>query len=154
MKKLALLLYIAITITSCATAPKNQNNGIVRFNVKDIPAPTSPYSMAVWAGNSLYVSGQLGTDPITGQMPEDGFTGEVHGVMKNIERILKAAGLDFSNVVKSTVYLTDIKDFTSMNDIYKTYFKSGQYPARETVQVAALARGAHIEISVVAYKPN
>jgi 2-iminobutanoate/2-iminopropanoate deaminase len=149
MKKQFLFLFSILIVSSCATPSKN--TAIRYVTVSGIPKSTSPISSAVWAGDYCYLSGQLGTDPTTGQMPE-AFADEANGIMKNIERILQSTGLDFSNVVKSTVYLTDMKDFPAMNEIYKSYFKNGQYPARETVQVLGLARGARVEISVVAYK--
>ena len=150
MKKILFFLFFAFFMSSCSTSSKNKM--IQYVEVAGVPKNPSPYSLAVWAGDNCYLAGQLGTDPMTGQMPEGGFTNETHGVMKNIERVLQSAGLDFSNVVKTTVYLTDIKDFQAMNEVYKSYFKNGQYPARETVQVAGLARGARVEISMVAYK--
>ena len=154
MKKILLFVLIITALSSCMTS-KTASTGdgkIAPVQVFGLPKPISPYSSAVWAGDFCYVSGQLATDAISGKMPEGGIKEEVQGVMRNLETVLKSADLGFSNVVKSTVYLTDFKDFQTMNDVYKTYFKNGQYPARETVQIAALARGAHVEISVIAYK--
>lgn len=111
----------------------------------------SPYSMAVWAGDVCYLAGQLGTDPISGKLPTD-MQEEVHQTMKNLQAILKSQNLDFKNVVKTTIYLTDLKDFALMNDIYRSYFPAGNFPARETVQAAALVNGARIEISMTAFK--
>jgi 2-iminobutanoate/2-iminopropanoate deaminase len=112
---------------------------------------SAPYSLAVWAGDFCYLAGQLGTNSETEKISED-FKEEVHQLMRNLQAVLKSQGLDFKDVVKTTVYLTDVKDFVAMNDIYRTYFPEGNFPARETVQVAALVRGARVEISMTAYK--
>ncbi len=155
MKKILFLAALSIIFMRCSplkNTPSSNSNRIQAVEVFGTPKPTSPYSLGVWAGDNFYLAGQLGTDPISGKMPEGGFKEEVHGVMKNLERILKSGGLDFSNVVKTTVYLTDLNDFQTMNEVYKTYFPKGYFPVRETVQVAGLVRGAHIEISMVAYK--
>ena len=154
MKKIHFMAILALFFTSCLS-PKTASVGdgkIQAVEVFGVPKPTSPYNLAIWAGDNCYLAGQLGTDPVSGKLPEGGFKEEVNAAMKNLENVLKSAGLDFSNIVKTTVYLTDLKDFQTMNDAYKTYFKNGHYPARETVQVAGLMRGAHIEISMVAYK--
>lgn len=154
MKKLAFLILPILLFSSCFTSQTSiPNAGTIKsIEVFGIPKPTSPYSLGIWGGDNFYLAGQLGTDAVTGKLMDKSFNDEADTVMKNLERILKSAGLDFSNVVKTTVYLTDLKDFQAMNDVYKTYFKNGQFPARETVQVLGLVRGAHIEISMVAYK--
>ncbi|HXW22530.1 MAG TPA: Rid family detoxifying hydrolase [Rhodomicrobium sp.] len=108
-----------------------------------------PYSRAVWAGNILYLSGQLGSDPATGKLVEGGAGPETEQILKGIAAVLGVAGLSLANVVKANVYLTDINDFAAMNKIYETFF-SEPYPARTTIAVAALPGGAHVEIEVVA----
>ena len=108
-----------------------------------------PYSRAVWAGNILYLSGQLGSDPATGKLVEGGAGPETEQILKGIAAVLGVAGLSQANVVKADVYLTDINDFAAMNKIYETFF-SEPYPARTTIAVAALPGGAHVEIEVVA----
>jgi len=108
-----------------------------------------PYSRAVWAGNILYLSGQLGSDPATGKLVEGGAGPETEQILKGIAAVLGVAGLSQANVVKANVYLTDINDFAAMNKIYETFF-SEPYPARTTIAVAALPGGAHVEIEVVA----
>jgi 2-iminobutanoate/2-iminopropanoate deaminase len=118
--------------------------------LKKAVAP-APYSLAVWAGDFCYLAGQLGTNSETDKIPED-FKEEVHQLMRNLQMVLKSQGLDFKDVAKTTVYLTDVKDFAAMNEIYRSYFPEGNFPARETVQVAALVRGARVEISMTAYK--
>ena len=118
---------------------------------EDAPKPIGPYSQAVSSGNAVFVSGQIGLDPVTGELDTTSIETETKRVLENIRAILNAVKLDMRDVVKSTIYMTDLKDFKRMNEIYLTYFKS-DYPARETVQVVALPKGAHIEISVVAIK--
>ena len=108
-----------------------------------------PYSRAVWAGNILYLSGQLGTDPATGKLLEGGAGQETEQIFKGIAAVLGAAGLSLADVIKANVYLTDINDFAAMNKVYETYFDQ-PYPARTTIGVATLPAGAHVEIEVVA----
>jgi 2-iminobutanoate/2-iminopropanoate deaminase len=121
------------------------------INTINAPAPIGPYNQAVMAGNFLFVSGQIAIDPISGQLVTDSIEQETHRVMQNIEAILKQAGLDFINVVKTSIFLTDMSDFSMVNEIYGSYF-SNNYPARETIQVSALPKGVHVEISVTAVK--
>lgn len=121
------------------------------INTINAPAPIGPYNQAVMAGNFLFVSGQIAIDPISGQLLTDSIEQETHRVMQNIEAILKQAGLDFINVVKTSIFLTDMSDFSMVNEIYGSYF-SNNYPARETIQVSALPKGVHVEISVTAVK--
>ncbi len=115
------------------------------------PAAIGPYAQAILAGNTLYVSGQLPIDPTTGEFPSDDITDQTKQSLNNIKAILSEAGFDFSNVVKSTVLLNDIADFTAMNDVYGTYF-AAPYPARAAFEVGALPKGAKVEIEVVAVK--
>ena len=108
-----------------------------------------PYSRAVWAGNILYLAGQLGIDPATNKLVEGGAGPETEQLLKGVAAVLGAAGLSMANVIKSNVYLTDMKDFAAMNKVYETFFEE-PYPARTTVGIAALPAGAHVEIEVVA----
>ena len=113
------------------------------------PEPIGPYSQAIKTGDTLYVSGQIPIDAATGQMVEDDIAGETDQVMKNIGLVLNAAGMDFSNVVKCSIFVTDMKDFMVINSAYGKYFDT-EPPARETVEVAALPKGVHVEISCIA----
>ena len=117
----------------------------------DAPAPIGPYSQAVQAGDQLFVSGQIAIDPSNGNLITGDIASETHRVMKNIQAILHAAGYDFSYVVKTSIFLTDLNNFSAVNEVYGSYFSS-DFPARETVQVAALPKNVNLEISVVAVK--
>ena len=114
------------------------------------PKAIGPYSQAIRAGQFLFLSGQVGFDPATGQLVPGGISEQTHRVLQNIAAILSAAGLSFDHVVKTTVFLADMNDFAAMNDIYASYFKSPA-PARSTVQAARLPRDARVEIEVVAH---
>ncbi|MCY7350540.1 MAG: Rid family detoxifying hydrolase [Cytophagaceae bacterium] len=115
----------------------------------EAPPPIGPYSQAVLAGNTLYVAGQIGSIGSTGSLNNPTITAETTQVMQNIAVILKAAKMDFSNVVSVTIYLKDLADFGAVNAVYAQFFPENP-PARATVQVAALPRGAAVEISCVA----
>lgn len=114
------------------------------------PKPIGPYSQAVMTGNTLFVSGQIALDA-AGVLDTSSIENETKQVLKNISVILEAAKMNFSNVTKATIYLKNLADFKSVNEIYGNFFKENS-PARETVQVAALPKGAHIEISVIAVR--
>ena len=118
---------------------------------KNAPAPIGPYSHAVLAGNMLFVSGQVGKHPVSGELMLSDIKTETNQVMQNIKGILTDAGMDFSNIVKTTIFLTDMDNFSSVNEVYGSFF-SGNYPARETVQVSKLPLNVNVEISVIAVK--
>ena len=115
------------------------------------PAAIGPYSQAINAGNTLYVSGQLPIDAATGEFASDDVTGQAHQAFKNLGYILEEAGFSFKDVVKTTVYLKDMADFGKMNEVYAQYF-SAPFPARVAVQVAALPKGALVEADAIAVK--
>jgi 2-iminobutanoate/2-iminopropanoate deaminase len=114
------------------------------------PGAIGPYSQATMMNNTLFISGTLGVDPVSGTMPE-GFLEQAGFVFNNLAAILNAAGMGFQHVVKVTVYVKDLNDFASLNDIYARTFTS-PYPARETVEVARLPKDAKIEISLIAMR--
>lgn len=117
------------------------------------PTPViGPYTPAVRAGRLLFISGQIALDPETGTLRNDDIETETRQVLDNIGRILRASGYDSSEVVSAVVYLTDMGNYAKMNLVYGGYFLEGKYPARTAVQVAALPKGANVEIAVVAYK--
>ncbi|XP_068425921.1 2-iminobutanoate/2-iminopropanoate deaminase-like [Clinocottus analis] len=113
------------------------------------PAAIGPYSQAVLVDRTLYVSGQLGMSPASGQLVGGGVQAQTRQALVNMGEILKAAGCSYEHVVKTTVLLADMKDFTSVNDVYQQFF-STNYPARAAYQVAALPRGGLVEIEAVA----
>ncbi len=119
------------------------------IHTEKAPAAIGPYSQAVKAGNTIYVSGQLPIDPATGEFAGIDIVSQTRQSLTNIQNILKEAGADMSNVVKTTVLLSDIGDFAAMNDIYAEFFQA-PYPARAAFQVAALPKSALVEIEVVA----
>jgi 2-iminobutanoate/2-iminopropanoate deaminase len=141
-----LLLLFALILMSCG---HHISKSVVMTD--KAPKPIGPYSQAVIAGNFIYVSGQIGINPTTGEMVADDIKTEAKQVMENIGAVLKAAGSDYSNIVKTTIYLKDINDFKAVNEVYSEYFK-GEYPARETVGVASLPKNARVEISVIALR--
>jgi 2-iminobutanoate/2-iminopropanoate deaminase len=115
------------------------------------PAPIGPYSHAVLVGNTLYVSGQVAKKADTGELVLQDIKAETHQVMYNVKAILAEAGMDFSHVCKTTIFLTDMNYFSDVNEVYGSYF-SGDFPARETVQVSKLPLHVNVEISVTAIK--
>jgi len=122
---------------------------IVRTN--DAPAPIGPYNQAVLAGDTLYISGQICLDPVTGELRNKDIQEETHSVMKNLKVILTAANMGFNHVVKTTIFITDMNQFGAVNEVYGKYF-NGDFPARETVQVSALPKFVNVEISMIAVK--
>lgn len=115
------------------------------------PAPIGPYSQAVLANGMLFVSGQIPINPETGELLKGDIAVQTKQVMANILAILKQAGMDFSNVVKTSIFLADLADFNKVNEVYANYF-SGNPPARECIQAARLPKDANVEISVIASK--
>ncbi len=115
----------------------------------DAPAPIGPYSQAVKTGNLLFVSGQIALDPKSGELVGTDISAETRQVMKNIGAILKEAGLDYTSIVKTSIFLKDMNDFAKVNEIYGEYFRQ-EPPARETVQVSRLPKDVNVEISVIA----
>jgi 2-iminobutanoate/2-iminopropanoate deaminase len=115
------------------------------------PAPIGPYSQAVQAGNMLFISGQIALDPETNQLISGGIKVEAMQVMKNLEAVLASADFSFENVVKTTIFLSDMNHFSDVNEVYGSYFKS-DFPARETVAVLGLPKNVNVEISVIAIK--
>jgi 2-iminobutanoate/2-iminopropanoate deaminase len=135
------------------------------INTSNAPAPIGPYNQAILVGNPdgsgqvmLFISGQVCIDPSSGELRNKDLQEETHQVMLNLKAILQQAGMDFSNVVKTTIFLTDMKRFSEMNEVYGKYFENdlpdgkAGFPARETVQVSALPKFVNVEISMIAVK--
>jgi 2-iminobutanoate/2-iminopropanoate deaminase len=115
----------------------------------EAPEPIGPYSQAIMAGNTLFVSGQIAIQRSTGKIITDNITDETNQVLQNLEEVLKAAGMNFSNIVKCTIFLKDMNQFPIVNEIYGKKFNS-QPPARETVEVSRLPKDVNVEISCIA----
>ncbi|NJX15426.1 RidA family protein [Tamlana crocina] len=114
------------------------------------PAPIGPYNQAVLTGNTLYISGQIALNPETSQLVLDNIKDETQQVMQNLKAILKAADMTFENVVKSSIFISNMDDFSSINNVYGSFFDEATAPARETVQVAKLPKNVNVEISMIA----
>ncbi|ABY94522.1 MULTISPECIES: RidA family protein [Thermoanaerobacter] len=121
------------------------------INTDAAPKAIGPYSQAIMVDGFLYTSGQIAIDPATGELVEGGIEAQTERVLENIKAILKAAGMDLNNVIKTTVFVTNMGDFAKINEIYGRYFKDNP-PARSLVEVKSLPKGALIEIEVVAHK--
>jgi len=121
------------------------------IRTENAPAPIGPYNQAVQFGNLLFVSGQIALDPQTGQLVTGDIQTETKLIMENLKAILTEAGMDFSNVIKTSIFLMDMGQFAQVNEIYGSYFSENP-PARETVQVAGLPRGVNVEISMIVGK--
>ena len=126
------------------------------ITTSNAPAPIGPYNQAILSGNPektgqamLFISGQVCIDPATGDLKNKDIQEETHQVMHNLKAILQQAGMDFSNVVKTTIFITDMHQFGEVNQVYGKYFES-DFPARETVQVSALPKFVNVEISMIA----
>ncbi len=120
-----------------------------RISTSDAPAAIGPYSQAIQAGKTLYCSGQIAIDPESGGMKDGSIEIETEQVLENLGAVLESAGMDFTDVVRCTVYLSDITDYAQMNEVYTEYFSESP-PAREAVEVSALPRDCRVEISCIA----
>ena len=116
-----------------------------------VPVAIGPYSQAILSGNTLYCSGQIAINPETGDLNTETITEETHQVMKNISEVLKAADMNFSNVVKCSIFMSDMNQYSEINQVYASYFAENP-PAREAVQVSVLPKNVNVEISVIAAK--
>lgn len=123
---------------------------MTHVSTPNAPAALGPYSQAVDTGSTVYCSGQLGLDPATGNLT-DGVQAQTHQALKNLRAVLNEAGLSLDNVVKTTVFVQDLADFGTVNEIYGTYFHGG-FPARSCVQIAALPKNALVEIECIAVR--
>lgn len=115
------------------------------------PEPIGPYNQAIQVGNTLYTSGQIAINPVNGELVLDNIKEETKMVMENLNAVLLEANMDFSNVIKSTIFISDMNNFSLINEVYGSYFTSN-FPARETVEVACLPKNVNVEISVIAIK--
>ncbi len=132
--------------------PRETAGGRETIHTVAAPGAIGPYSQAVAAGGYVFTSGQIGLDPASGQLVEGGIEAQTRQVMANLAAVLAAAGLTFADVVKTTIFLIDMNDFAAVNAVYGESFEDGPKPARSTVAVAALPRGARVEIEAVALR--
>lgn len=121
------------------------------INTSNAPAPIGPYSQAVLVGNTLYTSGQIAINPTTNELVLSTIKDETKMVMENLKAVLKAADMDFSHVIKCSIFISNMNDFGQINEVYGSYF-TADFPARETVQVACLPKNVNVEISAIAIK--
>ena len=121
------------------------------INISDAPKPIAPYSQAILAGDTLYVSGQIAIDPYTGELVKDSIQSQTKQVLENIRAILKEVNLDFSNIVKVSIFLSDMKIYKDVNEVYGTYFSENP-PAREAIAAKGLPMGVDVEMSCVAVR--
>jgi len=119
---------------------------------ENAPAPIGPYNQAILVGNTLYTSGQIALNPLTMELVLDDIETETKQVMENMKAVLAAADMTFENVIKASIFIINMNDFTRINSIYGSYFNEATAPARETVQVACLPKNVNIEISMIAIK--
>ena len=122
------------------------------INTTKAPAPIGPYNQAVVFGNMLFTSGQIALDAETGDLVTDTIENETQKVMENLKAVLTAADMTFENVVKTSIFISDMNNFSKINEVYATYFKTLTAPARETVEVANLPKFVNVEISAIAIK--
>ena len=122
------------------------------INTTNAPAPVGPYNQAILIDDTLYISGQIALDPVSMKMIEGSIEEEAKKVMQNIKAILQEVDFSFENIIKTTIFITDMNNFSRVNTIYGEYFDNKTAPARETVEVSALPKNAKIEISVIAKK--
>jgi 2-iminobutanoate/2-iminopropanoate deaminase len=122
------------------------------ISIAQAPKPIGPYSQAIRKGNCFFLSGQVGIDPRTGNLDTTDIATETKLAMQNIKTILESSRLTMNDIASTTIYLTDLNNFQTVNEAYAKFFGAGPYPARSTVEVSALPKGAHVEISVIAVK--
>jgi len=122
------------------------------ISTPNAPAPIGPYNQAILTGNTLYISGQIALDPQTGNLVLNHIEAETKQVMQNLKAILAAVDMTFENVVKSSIFISNMNDFSAINKVYGSYFNEATAPARETVQVAKLPKNVNVEISMIAVK--
>jgi 2-iminobutanoate/2-iminopropanoate deaminase len=146
MAKHLISFLLSLAISTMAFAQKK-----TVIKTSEAPAAIGPYSQAIMIGNTLYCSGQIALDPATSKMVTENVQAETRQALKNLGAVLRAAGMDYANVVQATVYLADMNEYKSMNQVYAEFFKENP-PARAAVQVARLPRDARVEIACIAVK--
>ena len=146
-KKIIISGLLLSSLFLCGCGNKTE---IIKIHTNNAPQAIGPYEQAVVVDKTVYCSGQIAIDPTTNTLIEGDVAAQTHQVMKNIKAVLEAASTNLDNVVKATIYLTDMNDFNVINEIYKSYFTNDNYPARSAVEVSNLPKGALVEIEVIA----
>jgi len=144
------IFFIALTYNAFNNKNKTDMKRII--NTSNAPKSIGPYNQAVISGDLMFISGQVAFDPNTDELVLDDIQTETKQVMENLKSILEEANLSFKNVVKTTIFLSDMDDFQQVNEVYGSYFSNDQAPARETVEVSRLPKDVNVEISMIAYK--
>ena len=155
MKKSLLPVSLVILLIALAYNTFNNKNKTDMkriINTSNAPKPIGPYNQAVISGDLMFISGQVAFDPNTDELVLDDIQSETKQVMENLKSILEEANLSFNNVVKTTIFLSDMNDFQQVNEVYGSYFSNNQAPARETVEVSRLPKDVNVEISMIAQK--
>jgi len=142
---------MCVSYISHAFATKLNNNMKTIIETPNAPAPIGPYSQAVLSGNTLYTSGQIAIDPKTNKLVMATIEAETHQVMTNMKAVLAEAGMTFDHVIKTSIYISDMDNFSDINSVYAQYFTS-DFPARDTIEVARLPKDVNVEISMIAVK--
>ncbi len=143
------LVLLSTLIFSCTQKTENMSKTII--STEKAPAAIGPYSQAVLAGHTLYCSGQIAINPATGELDKSSIENETRQVMANVGEVLKAAGMDYSNVVKASIFMKDMNQYAAINGVYAEFFTQ-EPPAREAVEVARLPKDVNVEISVIAVR--
>lgn len=147
------ITYLFVVLVACAFSCTPKPTGMTKqiISTDKAPAAIGPYSQAVLANGTLYCSGQIAINPATGEIDSSSIENETHQVMKNVGAVLAEAGMDYSNIVKASIFMADMNQYAAINGVYAEYFKNDP-PAREAVEVARLPKDVNVEISVTAVK--
>jgi 2-iminobutanoate/2-iminopropanoate deaminase len=153
-----ILLFVLILFVVAVVGCEDETDGDQELtktiiSTPDAPAAIGPYSQGILVGNTLYCSGQIAIDPATGNMIKGDVQAETHQVLKNLGAVLNAAGMDFNDAVRATVFMSDMDNYGKINEVYQQYFKENP-PARAAVQVARLPKDVQVEISLIAVQIN
>lgn len=165
MKQIITYLVVMVLLVACSSK-KDKEANIETLNKETIyikkmkkiittvkaPAPIGPYNQAILTGNTLYTSGQIAFNPETGELVLDNIQAETRQVMENLKQVLLAADMTFENVIKTSIFISDMHNFAEINTVYGVYFNDETAPARETVEVANLPKFVNVEISAIAVK--
>ncbi len=150
-KKIILSVTLLLAVFAFAFIGKGDKSKRQIIYTENAPKPIGPYSQGILVGGTLYLAGQVGLNPVTGKLDSTGVEGEAKQALQNLYSVLLAGDMNMTHVVKTTIYLKNVKDFEKVNKVYATFF-TNTLPARETIGIADLPKGANIEISMIAVK--